>query len=1287
MSTEDMEIDPGKLAQDNKENEPVPANGTPVKTEAPEKLLNGDNDNHNSSVTSSQNSSMNKPSSPAPAAPRLMITKIVTENFKSYAGTVSLGPFHKSFSCIIGPNGSGKSNVIDAMLFVFGYRAAKIRSKKLSVLIHKSENHKDLTSCTVAVHFQKIIDTGLGDMDFKVIPNSEFYISRTANKDSSSSYYIDGRKSNFKDVTTRLKECGVDLDHNRFLILQGEVEQIAMMKPKSPNEHEEGMLEYLEDIIGSNTYKEPIDEMSKKVEELNEQRGEKLSRVKATEAEMEQLEKPMKEAQEFLKMENEIAKKKHLLYNKYITECTDLEKKAEEKRAGVEESLNKMKEELAALVQENKEKGKEHKKIFKQYEKLTEIAEEKKADFAKFEQEDVKCREDLKHTKERQKKLVKNLEKERAKLEELRLVPADSEKEIIEMEAKKKEFEEKVKIEEEKMTEIMASLKSETQDLQKDKDVKEEELMGMQKSVNDAKSKKALAESELGLAQQKQQQAKTKLAKAKTDLEKATALLAERKISIVDLEKGIPEAESRLKKAQQELTVVREQEAKSSEQLREMVSKVEDARSSLTSARDRGALIDGLMEQKRTGKIPGIYGRLGDLGAIDEKYDVAISTACGALDYIVVDNIDVAEKCVQFLRENNIGVATFIALDKMKVHEKNANSKITTPENVPRLFDLVRVKEDKFKAAFYYALGNTLVAKDLDQATRIALQGKTRHRVVSLLGQLIESSGTMSGGGKSVAKGRMGCAIKVDITPGQFAKMEDDLSKKRGETNQLRERLSTLEGEVHGLEKQVASMKITIKKHNMDIQAKAEQEVSLKEQIKELESEVKQVMQEVDMDALQKNATKFSKEYAKVAEAASKVEAEVKKLHDQIMEIGSSKMKSQQSKLDKVNMEVDKAIGAITKAKVAIKNAERNMKRAEDNVTTMEKEEKENAEALEKIEIEFKRLEDDATKVLEAYKEAELQMQDMEGQLEESKAALAKLQQTETETKSKQVEVKHELEGYEAKVKENQHKTRHWKKELDKLTLHTIDRENPEKLPESYSEDEINAGSTDDVQYEITVQEETLAKMNPNLAAIQQYKKKEEAYLARVAEYDELTENRNQQRRQLEDMRKQRLDMFMKGFGTINEYLKEMYQMITLGGDAELELVDSLDPFSEGIVFSVRPPKKSWKNICNLSGGEKTLSSLSLVFALHQFKPTPLYVMDEIDAALDFKNVSIVGHYIKERTKNAQFVVISLRNNMFELADRLVGIYKTDNCSKTVAINPKKLLAESQLEANCESKT
>lgn len=172
---------------------------------------------------------------------------------------------------------------------------------------------------------------------------------------------------------------------------------------------------------------------------------------------------------------------------------------------------------------------------------------------------------------------------------------------------------------------------------------------------------------------------------------------------------------------------------------------------------------------------------------------------------------------------------------------------------------------------------------------------------------------------------------------------------------------------------------------------------------------------------------------------------------------------------------------------------------------------------------------------------------------------------------------------------------------------------------------------------------------------------------------DDVTRQRDEQRKNVDMLRKARLSEFMTGFAIITTKLKELYQMITLGGDAELELVDSLDPFSEGIVFSVRPPKKTWKNISNLSGGEKTLSSLALVFALHYYKPTPLYVMDEIDAALDFKNVSIVGNYIKERTRNAQFIIISLRSNMFELADRLVGIYKTHNTTKSVAINPNSI--------------
>jgi structural maintenance of chromosome 4 len=164
-----------------------------------------------------------------PVAPknRLVITQLILTNFKSYAGQQVVGPFHPSFSSVVGPNGSGKSNVIDSLLFVFGFRASKMRQGKISALIHHSAAFPNLEYCEVEVHFQQVIDQPHGPPN--VIPNSSLVVSRRAFKNNNSKYYIDGKESSFKVVTDVLKGYGVDLDHKRFLILQGEVESIAQM--------------------------------------------------------------------------------------------------------------------------------------------------------------------------------------------------------------------------------------------------------------------------------------------------------------------------------------------------------------------------------------------------------------------------------------------------------------------------------------------------------------------------------------------------------------------------------------------------------------------------------------------------------------------------------------------------------------------------------------------------------------------------------------------------------------------------------------------------------------------------------------------------------------------------------------------------------------------------------------------------------------------------------------------------------------------------------------------------
>lgn len=315
----------------------------------------------------------------------------------------------------------------------------------------------------------------------------------------------------------------------------------------------------------------------------------------------------------------------------------------------------------------------------------------------------------------------------------------------------------------------------------------------------------------------------------------------------------------------------------------------------------------------------------------------------------------------------------------------------------------------------------------------------------------------------------------------------------------------------------------------------------------------------------------------------------------------------------------------------------------------------------------------------------------MEAKQEELAALKSELNGKTTELneiRGVEIEMRNKLEDNQKVFAENQKRLRYWTEKLSKLNIQGVryvgkaylthamanhkrsdlgETQDAEELPQ-YTKDELLDMSKDALKGEIAVLEEKTQNVNVELGVLAEYRRRVEEHNARSSDLQTAVTSRDIAKKRCDDLRRLRLEGFMTGFSLISLRLKEMYQMITMGGNAELELVDSLDPFSEGILFSVMPPKKSWKNISNLSGGEKTLSSLALVFALHHYKPTPLYVMDEIDAALDFRNVSIVASYIKERTKNAQFIVISLRNNMFELASRLVGVYKVNHMTKSVTV-------------------
>ncbi|XP_046393575.1 structural maintenance of chromosomes protein 4 [Ischnura elegans] len=1222
---------------------------------------------------------------------RLMITKIVNENFKSYAGVQVLGPFHKCFTAIVGPNGSGKSNVIDSLLFVFGYRAAKIRSKKVSVLIHKSPLHQDLNRCTVAVHFQQIIDQpGEG---YDVVENSQFCVSRTAFKDNSSFYQINGRRVQFKEVGTLLRSHGIDLDYNRFLILQGEVEQIAMMKAKGLSEHEPGMLEFLEDIIGTSRFKAPLEKLSVLVEELSEQRAEKFTRVRMVEKEKDSLIEPVKGVIGYLKDENRITHLKNILYQKEIFDKKEDFKKKEEEKNEVDASIKTSKAKLKELSAAKDEKVKVLKENSKNLEGMTAEKEELTKKFKLLDNEDVKLQEHLKQKNAKRKANQQALKTEKEKLEALEKVPAENEKDIVELTAKEAQLMKEKAVHEQGLQTAMAGLQAETQGLQDEREPLQTKLMELRKTVDEAKSKMDIAQSELDIYLRNEQKEMALMEQIKKKSETTKKNLAEKRAKEKELKTEIPRMEELMKNIDAELESIQREEGPTMTELQAARQNAEEKRSAMSSNVSRGRVLDALLAEKRAGRLPGIFGRLGDLGAIDAKYDVAISTACGPLDHVVVDTVDTAKQCIEFLKVNNIGRVNIIVLEKMEKWRQNCEVPLQRPDKIPRLFDLIKISDQRLATAFYFGLRETLVAPTVEIATKIGL-GAVRHRVVTLKGELIEPSGTMSGGGKRTLRGRMGQSLSRSsmdsVDPNEMQRLEEKVTELTQKISQLRSRQIALTDQKQGLVKSLRDAKTRINTISIEIQSLVEMDALNKIQLKDQEEALRKATPVAStVKALTDALEKRKKVYKKESDIAEEVQTKVEALSNKIKEITGSRTKAAQKKLEDCVKRIEKITAEIRRLKVAIKTAERNAKKSSDNIQRLERE-------IHDAENEMKEMQAERTKVEEMAADVMRRIEDLANKIEgESegtcglKREVDEITKEENQLKSALLKIEQKYESIQDGVKECKSKIALTQKKLNELTLQDVpdvgsmqDQEAEENEDEIGRElkqltvEELGAEGRDGIniqnlQYRIQVLEEKInSQEKPNLSLVAEYKAKQDLYLQRTLELEEITKKRNAQRQFYDDARRKRQQEFHAGFSTITFKLKEVYQMITLGGDAELELVDSLDPFSEGVNFSVRPPKKSWKNISNLSGGEKTLSSLALVFALHYYKPAPLYVMDEIDAALDFKNVSIIGNYIKERTRNTQFIIISLRSNMFELSDRLVGIYKTNNCTQSVAVNP-----------------
>ena len=477
------------------------------------------------------------------------------ENFKSYAGLQEIGDFHHCFSSVVGPNGSGKSNVIDAMLFVFGKRAKQLRLNKIRELIHKSDQCKP-SFATVAVYMQEIIDipeNQQGDeentstpsngsneqLPYRVVPNSEVILSRTAKSDNTSVYKLNGKNTPFNEISTFLKTKGIDLDHNRFLILQGEVELISMMPPKGKNEGDnDGLLEYLEDIIGSHKFVADTLAAEAEVETLTATRQEKLNRVKAVEQETKALESAKEEAQSLLRRERDIRQQQNILHQVQRLRVARGADALEKQKESLEAKLKECQDQSTNATNELEEMKKDLKEQAKEFEKVTAELQKTEEDFTAYERRHIKLQESIKHNtqnvKDTKKKIADQDKKESSSEEKI----ASAQERIPELEQEIQDLEQSKEDEDAQLKIIEEESRQKTQELRAELEAKSEALQPLLSEKATDQAALETAQTELQLVQNRTTDAQKRLDEATQELNNldATKKAKENEVSVMTAE-------------------------------------------------------------------------------------------------------------------------------------------------------------------------------------------------------------------------------------------------------------------------------------------------------------------------------------------------------------------------------------------------------------------------------------------------------------------------------------------------------------------------------------------------------------------------------------------------------------------------------------------------------------------------------------------------------------------------------------------------------------------------------
>lgn len=1164
----------------------------------------------------------------------MYLKSIEVQGFKSFANKIKFD-FHQGITGIVGPNGSGKSNVADAVRWVLGeQRVKQLRGGTMQdVIFSGTENRKPLSYASVAIT--------LNNADHHLpVDYEEVTVTRKLYRSGESEYLINGASCRLKDINEMFYDTGIGKE-GYSIIGQGQIDKILSGKPEERRE-------LFDEAAGIVKFKRRKNTSLKKLEEERQN----LTRVNDILAELEKqigpLQRQSEVAREYLKKKEEL---KTFDINMFLLET-----------ARLKEQIQSLDEKLSLASEELEEASLRYEQMKSEYEAIEEEVEE-------IDLSIETAKNQLNKTTLLKQQLEGQINVLKEQINTVRMNDEHYGKrqhtiqiEIEMREAQKKDLEQDQKALQEKMSqvskedqsakevlvEVQRQIASHTAEIEKSK----QEIMDLLNGRASTKAKIQHFDTTKEQMTTRRAELNKLLLEVSGSGEHLTASLKEHEEKQAEVRAEMAGYEKKIRENEQKIAQYQQDLSKSQEKLRIGQTAYHRESSRLESLKNITERYDGYGNSIRKvmsnkDKVPGLLGVVADIIKVEKEYEIAVETALGgSIQNIVTDNEETAKRMIQYLKQNKFGRATFLPLTSIHGSGGIRNEEALREPGVIGIASTLVTVEQKFQGLAENLLGRTIVVDHIDHGIAIARKYRQSLRLVTLDGDLINPGGSMTGGAFKNSSNLLSRRREIEEFETTVAMLKKEMDEMERTVGVLKEQRAACYNENDELQQKLSKASIS--------------ENTLRMNIEQVQSRMRELSEK--HQAYKVEQQDLTKRLEEISENEDSIQLE--------LEVSEGLEQELNAKIENIQVLLEKA-----------RNKESaQMKQSEDVHLSYASLEQQNIFILENL----ARIREEIEKFETELKELDQQKGNASGEIFEKEKEIEELKQTITDSTELFAEIQEEIKIQTAKRDELNQKHKAFLGKREELSKHMSDldkecfRLNSQK--EAYEEAsdkqinymwdeyeltygramELRDVNLTDLAYmkrQIHTLKNEIKKLgNVNVNAIEDYKSVSERYEFLKGQHDDLVEAEATLVKIVEELDIAMRKQFQEQFARICTEFDKVFKQLFGGGKGTLELMDGEDVLEAGIKIIAQPPGKKLQNMMQLSGGEKALTAISLLFAIQNLKPSPFCLLDEIEAALDDSNVGRFAQYLHKLTKNTQFIVITHRRGTMTAADRLYGI-------------------------------